>query len=93
MTLRKHIRVDGGLSSGLSCGLVTGRAHVRMAQHTEFRMGDKSQGCRKGREPRQEGEATQRIAPVGAEGVPGLPQGPCGRRGRLATAELQEWAL
>ena len=31
-TLRRHIHVDGGLSTGLSCDLVMGRAQVRMAQ-------------------------------------------------------------
>ena len=47
-----------------------------MAQHTEFRMGNKSQGCWKGREPRQEGEAMQRAALVRAEGVLGFPRAP-----------------
>ena len=50
-------------------------------------MGNKSQGCWKGREPRPEGEATRRVALVGAEGVPGVPQGPGGSRDRPAAAE------
>ena len=44
-------------------------------------MGNKSQGCWKGREPRPEGEATQRVALAGAEAVPGVPQGPRWKQG------------
>lgn len=56
-------------------------------------MGNKSQGFWKGREPRPEGEARQRVAPVGLRVFLGFPRAPGGSRDHPAAAERQEWML